>query len=339
MAQSRWLVTGASVAVFVLGAVIGLRSHRAVPLPLAPSASAVTSAQPPPTSSAAPQRSIVEFGFDCAGLPPIQDGCSGASPLAAKLVASSVWALTGMPLCANALKGDRADAAARALRDAQALTHEKLPPLERALLQNAALRLLTCSANVDKDATRKEIAQSARQLVKAFTLDATELASLPSSAGELSLLGDGGGWQVGTLRTHLHESADGYVSTVERAKHEQDFASIYRLILVDDKGELHATDVVSKLLLRRPAAEAGRYSVCIATLDPRSAHCNSAALRPVSAELQSEVLTPGHGMPTCNLCHVLNHANSSSFGPVVGLGPDTVTLDGARESLTKVLAP
>jgi hypothetical protein len=345
MAQARWLVAGSAVALLCVGALIGLRNHRAVPAPPIASASASVpaSASAPasgPLSSAnAPQaRSVVEFSFDCAGLPPVQEACSGASPLAAKLVDSAVWAKAGMALCANALTGGRADAAARALRDAQVLTQEKLPPLERALLQNAALRLLTCSANVETDAMRKEIAQNARRLVKAFALDATEIAALPSSAGELSWLGEGSGWQVGTLRTHLHESADGYVSTIERAKHEDEFASIYRLILVDDKGEPHATDVVSKLLLRRPA-EAGRFSACIATLDPKSAHCNSASLRPAAAELQREALTPGSGMPTCNLCHVLNHANSPSFGPSVGLGPDTVTLDRERESLTKVLAP
>jgi hypothetical protein len=238
--------------------------------------------------------------------------------------------------CGGALTGLRADTAARALRDAQALTREKLPPLERALLQNAALRLLSCSSSVEKVPQRNEIVRNAKQLVKAFALDAAEIAALPGSAGELGWLGESSGWQVGTLRTHVHEIADGFVSTIERVKREQEFASVYRLVLVDDKGELHATDVASKVLLRRPAEAQGRVASCIAALDPVSAHCNSAALRPVSQAVQSEALSRGTA-PACHQCHVQNHANSLSFGPNTGLGPETVTLDQAREPLLAAL--
>jgi hypothetical protein len=338
MNQPRRLIAISGAVLVSAGALIALRHVRApVASPFAgASASATPSASAPPASS---QPSIpLDFSFDCAGLPPPRDACPGASPFAAKLVQSSLWTSVNGAPCGNALKAERAEVAAHALLDAQGLAHEKLPPLERALLQNAALRLLSCSVNVEKAPLRAEIAQNAKRLVQALTLDASELAALPSSARELGWLGDGSGWQVGTLRTHLHELADGYVSTVERAQHEQQFASIFRLILVDDKGELHATDVASKLLLRRPAQAAGRFSVCIATLDPASAHCNVAALQPVSTALQTSALTLGDGAPACHHCHSFNHANSLAFGPSSGLGPETVTLEEAREPLLKALS-
>jgi len=339
MDRSSWLRAVSGTVLVIAGVLVAVRfSRSAKPSAVIASASAAASASAPPASSVPRQPSIfTEFSFDCSGLAPAEDACPGASPLAAKLVESSLWTIVNVKPCADALKAGRAAAAAQALGAAQALAHQKLPALERALLQNAALRLLACSVNVEKEPLRSELRHNAQRLVHALALSAAEIAALPSSANQLAWLGDGNAWQVGTLRTHLHESADGYVSTLERAEHGPEFASIYRLILVDDHGELHATDVVSKLLLRRPTEAPGHFRVCVATLDPASAHCNTAALRPVSPALQSEAIERGDGTPACHQCHVQNHFNTLRFGPNTGLGPDTVTLDQAREPLLKAL--
>jgi len=244
--------------------------------------------------------------------------------------------MNGAP-CANALQPGRAEAALGALRAAQVLTHQKLTPLERALGQNAALRLLSCSQSVTKAPLRAEMAQQAKRLIKALALSKDEIAALPSSAAQLSWLGADSDWQVGQVRTHLHESADGFASTVERAQHGAEFASVFRAILLDDHGELSASDVTTKLLLRRPAEAAGHFSACIATLDPTSAHCGAAVLTPVSSAFVAEALTRGDGSPACHQCHVQNHVNSLGFGPSTGLGPNTVSLDTARAPLLKAL--
>jgi hypothetical protein len=275
---------------------------------------------------------------DCSGFPQIPSAtCTGLAPAAEKLLASANWLwVSGGKTCAGGLEGDQAATAARALREAQGLASKKLPPLERALLQNAALKLLSCGAGAEPKA-RAEIVRNAKPLLKALALSPEEIQNLPSTTPELTAwLGDANAWQRGTVRSHLHEASDGFAATVQRVKHADDYASIARLILVDTRGELHVTDVISKVMLRRGTAD--NLRACIATLDANSAHCGTAQLRPVPEEAAQLAIQQKPGAPPCRACHFAGHANTPVFGPTAGIAPDAVNLDTARDPLSHALA-
>jgi hypothetical protein len=276
--------------------------------------------------------------FDCSGFPPLPSAtCTGLAPAAEKLWASANWVwVTGGKPCAGALEGDEAAAAARSLREAQGLVSNKLPALERALLQNAALKLLSCSSAVEPK-TRSEIARNAKAVIKSLALSPEEIQALPNTSPDLTAwLGDASSWQRGTVRSHLHDTSEGYATTLQRVKHDDDYATIARLILVDTHGVLHATDVVSKVMLRRGAGAVVRS--CIATLDANSAHCGAAQLRPVSEELGQLAIQQRPGAPPCRACHFAGHVNTPVFGPSTGIAPDAVNLDIEREPLAHALA-
>jgi len=240
-------------------------------------------------------------------------------------------------MCATGLDGDRAERAARALEAAQPLTKQKLEPLERALLQNAALKLLSCSAGVEPKTRASEIARNAKALIKPLALSPEEIAALPGTSASLGpWLGDLGAWQRGTVRSHIHEKSDGYATTLQRVRHGDDYVSVARLILVDSNGELHATDVVSKVTRRR--GRASDVHVCIARLDTASAHCNHFELRPVGVNEGALAIQQSLPLPPCNACHVDGAPNTKIFGPTLGIGPDAVNLDEAREPLLHALA-
>ena len=311
------------------------QSQPALASAAAPSASAAATPLPLATSSALPPSPFV---FDCADLPQSSASCAGALPAAEKLVSVASWvSVTGAQPCATGLDGDRAERAAHALRAAQPLAQQKLAPLERAILQNAALRLLSCSSSVEPKTRATEIARDAKALVKSLALSPEEIAALPgTSKGLEPWLGELGTWQRGTVRSHVHEKSDGDAATLQRVKRGEDYASVARLILVDGSGELHATDVVSKVTRRR-----GRDSdvhVCIARVDVASAHCDTYQLRALSADEGALAIHQTLPLPPCSACHVDGAPNTKIFGPTLGIGPDAVNLDEAREPLLHALA-
>jgi hypothetical protein len=308
-------------------------SAPAVPARLATSSS-VGSA--PADSAPVVPRPALPFVYDCSGIGVSAPACSGVPAAAQALFQATTWFRVSAAPCGLTLSAKDTAALARVLKGALALSVEDLKPLERALLQNAALKLLSCAPTAPDAQGARELAQSTRQLLEKLALSAQQIAELPRASAQLpAWLGDSTAWERGAGSTHVHELADAHALVHHTLRRAGDLANVAELVLVDDQGVIHVTETAQRLLLRRASGQTVR--ICLAELDPAAAHCSaSAELAPVTPDEPGAIIVPT-GAPPCAACHAGSALRGGPYGPDKGLTLLPADTERVRAALGAVL--
>ena len=210
------------------------------------------------------------------------------------------------------------DRFATALAKLAKLDAQKLAPLEKAALQNAALTLLSRSVSFQKDKSSHDFGPAARGLIKKLALSPAELAELPSSsavAGEW--LGAESDWHQGTDTVFMHTASDGYARVHRQLQRTDAVADVVRMALVNEAGAPFVSDLVQRIVIRRSTADG--VHVCIAELDPLSASCStSGVVRALEPGRGGAIVKPTTAAVPCFSCHVNNTPKAVPYGPKTG---------------------
>jgi hypothetical protein len=338
--NQRTIALASLLGVGLVGALVyvaGRSSDRTPPVVSAPSASA-TATTPP---SAPPAPPPPKFVFDCQSFGSVERPACGKPPDAGReLVEASRWPGVTAAHCGPGLQGEEAaKRAERAVARARTLDPKPLSALERALLQNAALKLLACSDVITPKKRAETVATGARGLIEKLALAPDEIAALPGSTPQLrAWLGDPAAWlRAGPGTTRVHESTDGFARAYQALQKDDTLANVARLALVDSSGAPRIADVVGRVLMRRRVKDEVR--VCIVELDLESARCGApGALSPLPAAAgESALKSPG--APPCTACHHANSTRSGKFGPARGAGIDADDAERVPGELRALLSP
>jgi hypothetical protein len=306
---------------------LGARAPKSAPVASASAVASQSAASAPPASELTAATPARPFVYDCSGLGATAPACSGVPDAARALFEAAAWyRVSGAP-CGQVISAERIPALGRALKGVLAISAQDLKPLERALLQNAALKLLSCTRAVPDAAGAGDLAKITRRLIGQLALSEQQMAELPPASTQLSSwLGDLASWDRGAGTTHLHELADASALAHQALRRGDDLANVALLVLSDEQGALHVTETAQRVLLRRTTPE--RVRVCIAELAPAAARCaESGALSPVAPEEPRAILAPS-GAPPCAACHVNSALRGAPYGPAKGLG--LLPTDSAR---------
>jgi len=250
--------------------------------------------------------------FDCDGLGAKPPATCGELPEAAReIIEAAHWFEASALRCGLGLTGPRLERATKALNRASTIKESELAPLARALLQNAALRLLSCSVGAQPPKEGERVAKSARALVRRLAFSDRDLAALPTAESQLGpWLEQTASWVPATQRqTRIHDISSGYTLAQQPLKRDNDVANVARLIVVDTRGAPRVTDTVSRLQMRRTGASQVR--VCIAEIDPGES-CK-AALRPIEPDIGKTLVGGGRGGASCGTCHIGGRRPRSQF--------------------------
>ncbi len=325
----HWLIF-ASVAVPLLAL-----AFFATPSRPTNSSPAAARASAPSKASAAdeePVPSLLSYRFDCTGFAPADPAGDACGPAPAEeralLDAANTYVMPRLPVFTPELT--------TALAGAEKLDEKSLTPLERAALQNAALTLLSLAQSPSADAHLADIRARARRLVQKFALPSKLVSDLPTAAASLpGWLGDGASWQRGVETRRMHPIADGFARAHQPLHRGETFADVVRLMLVSEKGEPVASDVIQRLTLRSTAADG--VHLCVAELDPARARCpNASSLRVISADRQTALIHPTRGA-TCSGCHPNNEPRAAPFGPDTGFAVEPREVAQLEPTLRRIL--
>jgi hypothetical protein len=279
------------------------------------------------SASAAPEKPPAltpaqTFVFDCAEFtPPIASACSAAPDAeTAFLDLVNSYRVSALP-CGTWWQTQLENATVE-LQSLAKLDPKQLPAVDRALIQNAALELLSCTSGHGA-AAKSEMAPknaafsaSARALIKNFALSAEEITALPMSTPELTpWLGDSANWQRGKGTSFLHTASEGYARAHQQLQQTTTVADVVRLVLVNQAGAPFVSDVVQRVAMRR--READGTHVCIAELAPAPTNCGPATLHALDPE-RGAAAVKSAAPPDCAGCHFDNTPRSAPFGPETG---------------------
>jgi len=276
------------------------------------------------------------FVYDCSGIGTLAPACSGIPEAARALFQATAGYRVSAASCGLAVSVKDTAALAHALKGALALSVQDLKPVERALLQSAALKLLSCTRSLPDAPGAGELVKGARQLLEKLALSAQQIAELPRASTQLSAwLGDSTSWERGTGGSHVHELADASSLVHQALRRADDLANVAELVLVDDQGVIHVTETAQRLLLRRTSGQGVR--ICLAELDPAAAHCSaSAELAPVTPDEPGAIIVP-KGAPPCAACHAGSALRGGPYGPEKGLTLLPTDTERVRAALGAVL--
>jgi len=210
-----------------------------------------------------------------------------------------------------------------------------LPPLDKALIQNALLQLAACGNATGAAQKPHTYAKHARALLPKFTLTAEETASLPTSADVLGPWpGDPTAWFDGHDPQQFHNRSDGFARAHRQIMKQNTLGDVVRLVLVDKAGAPFVSDVVQRVVLRRLDSD-GAIHACFAELASPASGCEP-TLHPLTEERGTSVLG-GYKFTTvpCNGCHTANMPKATPYGPNSGFAVD----EGTRKRIQAELKP
>jgi len=284
------------------------------PASAAPSASA--SAVPSAAASARPARPLRELVYDCSGLGAKLAACSSSPATGGALIEAARWVSGAAISCSMVPRAadwqKRVNAALGAVSVPEL---SKRSPLERVLVQNAALRIAICSKDSSPPEEGRRIKARARKLVQELAPTPAELGALSgtSKAQLLPWLGDGESWKIRTGPTRIHATAEGFTLLHERLGRGDDFMNAARLIGVDKDGRPRVLDVVGRLSVLRYGTS--KVAVCLADTRPTNAGCGApGVLHPMAPELGAQLIR-GSGGPPCWGCHAHERGTAPDAGP------------------------
>ena len=337
-AKRDWVLLLAGTGLLIAAGAwrLGSRAPKSLPAVRAPLATSSPVGSAAADSAPVVSRPALPFVYDCSGIGAGEPACSGVPAAAQALFQATTWFRVSAAACGLAVGVKDSAALARALKGALALSVQDLKPIERALLQNAALKLLSCARTQPDAPGAGELAQGTRQLLEKLALSAQQIAELPRASTQLSAwLGDSTSWERGTGGTHVHELADAHALVHHTLRRAGDLANVAELVLVDDQGVVHVTETAQRLLIRRTSAESVR--VCVAQLDPAAAHCSAGAeLSPVTPDEPGAIIIP-KGAPPCAACHSGSTLRGGPYGPEKGLALMPADTERVRAALSSAL--